>query len=181
MKRVRSTSRIERRLSKPEVLQVAKKLLGKPCWAAMCGYGSTLTFEFGRPFVVIHEPISNPRAVSKRVRANLKRRHAWVHGEWRIWLYLCHWEIHIEGQSLATSRSKIGRIERALSVLQGQALSNLSCNSGKGSFRFEFDFGGVINTRADSRRPNDVQWVLSMPGKRTLDIYANGTGLMASR
>lgn len=154
------------------VQQVLKRLYGKPCWNAKQGYSSFLTFEFGKPRLFIREPRRVDHVKSPRVRKALSRRQVWVHGEWHLWIYGCHWTIFQEGARLATSSSSSSRIERAARELQGQALVNVSIAPKNGDSRFEFDTGGVLETRAYSR--SSVQWLLYDPTKRVLQIRGNG-------
>lgn len=55
------------------VREAVHQLVGKAPWDVQLGWGSFITFEFGKPVAKVGE-----------------RRQ---HGEWHLWLYMCHWRI----------------------------------------------------------------------------------------
>ncbi len=116
------------------------KINDKPCWNPRQGHGSSLTFEFGEPHLIIEE------RNSKRSQYG-KRRNATVRGEWHLWIYCCHWNISLEGRLAAHSESSREIIEIALAHLRGQILTKVSVTPRTGASSFEFDLGGRLETR----------------------------------
>jgi len=156
---------------KDQVQKILGKLYGHPCWDARKGYGSFLTFEFGKPLVTIDEPVRSWNG-KPRVRPAATKRGAWVHGEWHLWIYCCRWTIHQDGKRLATSSSGASKMGDAARQLQGQALIGVSVDPKSGDSRFEFDYGGRLETRRWDR--TDVQWILHSPTHRVLEIRGDG-------
>lgn len=154
------------------VQQVLRKLYGKPCWNVQQGYSSFLTFEFGKPHLVVREPTRVGHVKSPRVRKALSRRQVWVHGEWHLWIYCCHWTIFQDGVWLAKSSSSSSKIESAARELQGQALVRVSVDIERGRSRFEFDSGGLLETRRYNR--SSEQWILHDPTKHVLQVRGDG-------
>src|SRR5664280_1471741 len=92
------------------------------------------------------------------------RRFAYVRGQWHLMIYCCQWSLSLNGTQLASSESDEITVNRALGVLNGQALTDVSINPVDGSTRFTFDFGCVLVT---TPAPDDVydfepvgQWAL---------------------
>jgi hypothetical protein len=94
------------------------------------GYGSFLTFEFGHP--------EQTRGL---------RRSANVHGEWHVWIYCCDWRFLSNGKQVAWSEDSKDQIARATGMIDGQKLLGLSVEPAQGLSRFEFDLGGLLETR----------------------------------
>jgi hypothetical protein len=147
------------------------KLYGKPCWGVKQGHGSFLTIEFGKPHLEIREPIVARAGASKKVRAGLARRGAYVVGEWHLWIYCCAWEVLLNGGQLAHSESSNSRIMRAANFLNGQKLVRFSIAPRGTRCIFEFDLGGVLKTWPYSR--TDEQWLLYEPNGKVLALRAD--------
>jgi hypothetical protein len=153
------------------IQKILRKLYGKPCWDARKGHSSFLTFEFGKPQVYVHEPFK-PWNGKSPPRPAASRRAAWIHGEWHLWIYMCKWTILQDGVRRADSASTTRRIERAVITLQGQALRKVSVDRVRGRSRFEFDYGGVVETKRSERM--NIQWILHDPKKGVLEIRGDG-------
>jgi hypothetical protein len=150
---------------------VFRKLYGKPCWDVKQGYGSFLTFNFGKPHLVIREPIVASANASKSVREDLAMRGALAKGDWRLWIYCCRWEVLFHDKQIAHSDSSDKRILRATRTLNGQNLVRFSIEPRGTRCTFEFDLGGVIKTRPFSRVHE--QWLLYEPGGKVLVLRAD--------
>jgi hypothetical protein len=72
----------------------------------------------------------------------------------------------------ASSRSPNGRIERAARQLQGQSLCRVSVDGARGRSRFEFDYGGVMETAR--MKKTDIQWILHDPKEAVLEVRGDG-------
>jgi hypothetical protein len=147
------------------------KLYGKPCWGVWKGIGSFLTLYFGKPHLVIREPISARPGASNKVRANLATRGAYVEGDWHLWIYCCSWEVLFNNKRLAHSESSDSLIMRAANFLNGQKLVRFSILPRGTRCVFEFDLGGILKTWPYSR--TDEQWLLYEPTGNVLVLRAD--------
>jgi hypothetical protein len=147
------------------------RVYGKPCWGVKQGYGSFLTMEFGKPHLVIREPIVASAKASEKVRANLATRGAYVRGDWHLWIYCCTWEVLFNGKQVAHNESSDSRIVRAANFLNGQKLVRFSLVPRGTRCVFEFDLGGVLKTWPYSR--TDEQWLLYEPTGTVLVLRAD--------
>src|SRR5260370_41554577 len=76
-------------------------ILGERPWRARHGWGSFLTFDFGR-----------------RVRVNSHFR-----GEWHLWIYQCEWELRIRDRVIVHSESSRRLIDVAVRQLEKEQLT----------------------------------------------------------
>jgi hypothetical protein len=151
-------------------------LLGLHAWGVSHGYGSFVTLEFGDPELRVHKsrlvPISIEGAPSKTQSRVVKTR-----GQWHLWVYCCDWSISLNGVQLAHNESDDARIARALSILNGQILTNVSL-SGIAETKFDFDLGTALTTwpsPPDSYDGEDVeQWYLYEPDGQVLALRSDG-------
>ena len=145
------------------------ELQDTPCWGVKRGQGSFLTFEFGSPRLVIREPISS-HARSRKVRRMLDRRHVRVTGEWHLWIYCCDWVVY-SGTSVVGDSSTRRRVTAAARLLDGQKLRRVVVSKRGARTRFEFDLGGVLETRPYDRKSE--QWMLYDPHGHVLTFRAD--------
>ncbi len=150
-------------------------IYGKPSWQVEQGYGSFLTFEFGKPHLEIREPRQVSAQASEKVRKNLARRHVHVHGEWHLWIYLCDWRIFFQGQELANDTSNRRTIKKATRELDGQALTQVIISSSIVT-TFEFDLGGRLEVipNYDVYEKTDDLWHLYEPSGKVFTLRADG-------
>lgn len=143
----------------------------QPCWNVRCGYGSFLTFEWGEPYLEIHEP--RPEAKSKR----LPRRGIFIHGDWHLWLYLCDWWAFEDGKEVASSHTKL-TVQPAIQLLDGQKLTGVKVNHPAGQCIFFFDLNTELHTRpyvwTDRNADLDDQWMLFQPDEMILTLRGDG-------
>lgn len=144
---------------------------GRPSWKAEQGHGSFLAFEFGEPRLEISEPRELLYVISDKLRGRALQRIACVHGEWHLWIYCCAWSIRLNGKQLAQSESSRLRILRAVRVINGQALTQVSSKS-NGRWLFDFDLGGSLLTWPTDE--DSEQWVLYVPSGYVLTVRADG-------
>jgi hypothetical protein len=152
-------------------------LIGLPSWQVVNGHGSWIMMEFGQP----HLEFGQPRLMPVRLEdapPKARQRSAVVHGQWRLYIYLCDWALSVEGVQLVHCNSHRSRIARALSVLNGQALADVDVQRHDGSTNFSFDLGGLLSTRPAPAGTYDdelvEQWLLYQPGGRVLCVRADG-------
>ena len=144
-----------------------KPLLGLPCWNVQRGHGSFLTFEFGEPHLKVGEPHRRPAGA----RVGGLTRPAFVHGDWHLWVYCCHWEASYGGEVLAHSESVDEEIDVAARALNGQALTCVALDGTLATF--DFDLGGRLVTRPNDA--GDEQWLLYAPMGKVVTFTSEGT------
>ena len=142
------------------------------------GVGSFITMEFGEPELRIEEPRPWNAHTSGGDRHRTMRRLASVYGEWHLWIYCCEWTLEADGIELAWCESDDVTIERALGVLNGQALTQVEVREDSQT-RFQFDLGCVLITRpapkgSYSNEPVS-QWMLYQPGGDVLAVRGDGS------
>jgi hypothetical protein len=120
-------------------------ILGTPCWGVKPGYGASLTLEFGKPRLFIHEPIAVNRQSSAKVKKALARRRVYVHCESHLWLTYCHWVVKNNGKRIGDGSTKSGR-SLAANFLDGQKLIRYSIFPGRAESLFHFDLGATLIT-----------------------------------
>ncbi len=167
-----------------QVERSLSQLRGKACWGVRRGYGSFLTMEFGKPRLTTREPQSAPADASRRVRRSLARRLVRVHGQWRLWIYCCEWVV-TKGDVVIGDWSSSHRIDRAADFLDGQKLQSAAVRPRGARTRFEFDLGGVLETKPFDRTRE--QWLLYEPSGKVLSLradrkfaYGNGDNALRS-
>jgi hypothetical protein len=126
-------------------------MLDLPAWGVRQGHGSFLTFEFGKPKPEVAERQSSGRGL---------RKSAYLHGEWHLWIYCCHWRVSQDGTQLAWSEDKNELIALAVAALNGQKLIAVRLDPGKGRSTFEFGLGRSLETWPCGAHPMDEQWII---------------------
>jgi len=114
------------------------------------GHGSFLTFEFGQPRLEVRE--------LRQSEERGWRRSAYVHGEWHLWIYCCHWRALQDGTELAWSEDANEVIRRAAATLNGQKLIAVNVVTTEGRSTFTFDLGGSLETWPYGDDPTAEQW-----------------------
>jgi hypothetical protein len=126
-------------------------LVGVPSWLVRKGNGSFVTLEFGEPKVVIGEPRMSRLSIDG-APPEAMRRSARVQGQWHLWIYCCRWSLSLDTTELAHNESDDITIERALHLLNGQAITAVTVSPADGSTKFTFDLGcDDDDTRAGAR------------------------------
>jgi hypothetical protein len=136
----------------PEALGTfIKPMLGLPAWSVKQGHGSFLTFEFGDPRLEVTER-SWPQKGS--------RRSAYLRGQWRLWIYCCHWRALQYGIQVAWSEDTDQLIGRATATFDAQKLVGVRVAPDDGCSTFTFDRGGALETWPYGDDPKDKQWMI---------------------
>jgi hypothetical protein len=131
-------------------------LIGKIAWGAKKGHGSFLTFEFGEPHIVIHEPPGLSTATPASP-PEARRRLAFAQGEHHLWIYMCNWRVRIGDEVIADNESADARMEAAARALNGQKLVAVEVDPARGTSVFRFDLFGSLETWPDEGSA-DEQW-----------------------
>jgi hypothetical protein len=154
-------------------------VLGLHAWLVQRGYGSFVTMEFGEPTVEIGEPKLLPVHIDGAPAISMQRT-AHVRGQWHLWITYCRWTVTLDGTQLAHSESRGITINRALHVLNGQALTGVHVDPMDGSSRFAFDLGSTVTTRPEPPGTYDdepvTQWCLYQwrPNGQVLEVRGDG-------
>jgi hypothetical protein len=117
-------------------------LFGAYSWGSRRVHGSILSLNFGEPTLTVREPTQSVVHLEGAPERML-HRNVFVRGEWYLVIELCVWTVVCEGIELATSSSEQLQIERAVRVLDGQALRDVEIKP-DGQSIFRFDLGGVL-------------------------------------
>jgi len=152
-------------------------LLGLPSWQVARGIGSFITLEFGRPEVIVHEPRMIGVQIENAPVEAMQRRTV-VRGQWHLWIYCCAWSLSLDGMQLAHEESDDITMNRALRVLSGQSITEVSINPADASTTFTFDLGCVLTTTptpgdVDDHEPEE-QWLLYQPSHEVLAVRSDG-------
>ena len=150
--------------------RVFQKLYGMPCWGVEYRVGSGIVLEFGDPHLVIREPSTARPKASRRVRELFAKRGVTVRGQWRLWIWMCNWEIFHKGKRLGGDQAR-SNLQPIVHSLDGQNLIRFSIGSRRHRYVFEFDLGGVLVTHPWG--PDDDQWMLFEPSGFVLTARGN--------
>jgi hypothetical protein len=151
--------------------RVFRKLYGKACWGVKHIHGGIISFEFGKPRLVIHEPQRTSRTASRRIREFFASRRVHIKGEWTLLIWCCDWEILRRGRRMGTSRMR-SNLERVVLSLQGQRLVDFSVRPQKVRSTFKFDLGGKLVTTAYSGELD--LWMMYEPTGKILTLRGDG-------
>jgi hypothetical protein len=136
--------------------------------------------EYGEPQVDVHKPQLFPLFIEGAPTKTL-RRHAFIHGEWHLWIYCCHWSLLLDDIQLAHNESDDVTMNRALAVLNGQALQAVDIEPDDGRTRFTFDLGCSLLTYPAPPGIYDdpvEQWkLLSRSGSDLVVLNIRGDGM----
>lgn len=149
---------------------ILRKIYGNPAWGVRKGYGSSITFEFGKPKLEVRRRLIRP---NQKAGIRHRQRLARVYGDWHLWIFCCNWEIRQDGRKLCHSESQDKKIERACSILNGQILTKVSVNSDAAISVFCFDLGGCLQTTPYRGVPLEM-WSLRCPNNRYFAFRADG-------
>ena len=155
----------------PRTLQsVFRGVYGKPAWQVRKGYGSGITFEFGKPKLQVFKRVLRPR---RKAKIRYPTRLAYVHGEWGLWIFCCHWEIRQGRRRIGRSDYSEKRIAHACSVLNGQILTAVIVNPRTLNTKFRFDLGGQLRTWPYKGEAIEM-WNLRCPSGRYFAFRSDG-------
>ncbi len=151
---------------------VFRKIYGLPCWRVAPGHGSFLTFEFGEPHLEVREPEPTNPKYSAKMNRDLASRRVFIHGDWHLWIYCCDWKVLSKGKFVGKSTSATS-YQRAADLLEGQKLIRVEIIARPCRTVFEFDLGGVLETRPYD--PASEQWMFfDRATDKVLTLRADG-------
>ena len=146
------------------------RVYGKPCWRVSPGYASCLTLEFGKPHLMVREPLS-VKGVSALVRAAFAQRRVTIRGDWHLWIYCCDWEVVSRGRRIGDSSTE-SRTRQAAKSIDGQKLTKFSISPKTLECSFYFDLGAIMTTRPFDKKSE--QWLFYEPSNKVLTLRADG-------
>ncbi len=154
-------------------------LLGIPSLSVTKGHGSFVTMEFGNPELTVEPERNRSLRIAGAETLTVRTRYAVVQGAWHLWVYCCQWRLQVSGVEIAHCESDDLTINRALGVLNGQALSGVHVDATNGGSQFEFDLGCVLRTHpapdgSYAEEPVD-QWMLYQPAGDILTVRGDGS------
>jgi hypothetical protein len=152
-------------------MNIFHPLLGQLVWSIRKDE-SSLTMEFGTPFLSVREPVVASSEASTKVERILARRRVFVQGEWHFWLRDCEWEISAARYSI--SRRDIGNLTTdQLQELDGQVLQSVENGRLPDSLSFRFDLGAELQIWPLVGAEDD-RWSLHRRGGDIVVCQVNG-------
>ena len=155
------------------VHKLFQRLIGLPCWHVAWDPQTNLSLNFGRPRLVVREPISS-RGRSPKVRQLLAHRRVSVRGDWWLWIWCAYWKVSTRGLAPVTGASPRRAIRAALALLDGQRLTGVVVNAANGRTEFCFDLGARLDVRRFDARCDGDMWTLYEPNSRALAVRGDG-------
>lgn len=133
-----------------EIYKITNQLINLRPWKVELGYGSFVTFEFGKL-------LSNRRS---------------PRSEWLLWIYMAPWEIRKDSKLLVSSQEKREQIISHLGMFQERKLERITI---KNNFSTEFSYEGnclfktlpLLKIMDDD---DDINWKLFTPDEMVLSI-----------
>lgn len=142
-----------------QVKDVFAPLIGQVVWQVRRGHGSFLTMEFGKPHLVVREPIVPSQSGSDRVQRILRRRHVDVTGDWHLWIEYGGWGISTANGVLTSDDPAGSPSDECIRDLEGQRLVSVVAGRRGHSCAFGFDLGGKLEIWPSAEITED-QWSL---------------------
>jgi hypothetical protein len=130
-----------------------RHLHGLPCWQASGEVGTWLSLHFGAPRIVTREPIPDSKVKS------LRRRKAWVNGEYHLWIEMAAWEYTEPKGPKLKPRSRES-IRRVAALACGQVLKRVTIRPRSRKSIFQFDYGTLTTWPYADLGPDDPLWHL---------------------
>src|SRR5438874_6166976 len=131
-------------MSKKILQQIFKKVYGKPSWRIHKSYGSSISFEFGKPKLKVWKKVLYP---DKKNGRKYPRRWVVVRGDWSLFIFECDWVIRQDKQKVCSSNSPAQKIAQGCAILNGQILTKVIVEPGSKTTDFHFDLGGHLQTQ----------------------------------
>ncbi|MGO8681661.1 MAG: hypothetical protein ACLQU6_12180 [Limisphaerales bacterium] len=151
-------------MSEKLLQQIFKKVYGKPSWNVHKGYGTSLSFEFGKPKLKISKNVIQP---NKKTGRKFPRRWVRVRGDWSLFIFCCDWVIQQSNRKICDSNSPTVKINQGCAILKGQILTKVILDPKTKRTDFHFDLGGHLQTKPYKKedKPSPM-WSLYCPNKR---------------
>ena len=138
-------------------------IIGLPCWSVQRGHGNMLSFEFGKPSLMIREPYQS-RSTSERLQRSASHRVVKPIGEYTLWVH-GGWQAKIGHGKFADSDAAIDEVVAAAREIDGQRLLAVTVDAASNATSFVFDLGATLNVLSDGS--DSAVWALSCPDGST--------------
>lgn len=160
-------------LSVQEFQDLSRPLLGLPCWHVRWERLLNLSIQFGPPKLAIHEPRQSRPHLSS-VSKVFTYRQVFVQGSWFLWLELAYWKLSIGADLSVTGTSGVHKIQEALSLLDGQYVTDIQVDTPRSITTWIFDIDATLIIRP---QPSDhgVTWRLYTPNETVITLFSNGS------
>jgi hypothetical protein len=156
---------------------VFQPIIGKFCWNAENGIGSSLRFEFGEPHFIVHREPYVSKSRKPRVIRQAARRIVAIQGDWHLSIWSCDWRFYRNNVLVGDSESIRKELKQIAIDIEGQALLSVKVN-GDGISAFEFDLGGRLETfpysESNEESEPDEQWLLYQPSGMVFTFRSDG-------
>jgi hypothetical protein len=163
-------------MSEKLLQRIFKKVYGKPSWDVHKSDYSIILFQFGKPKLNIWRKVIQPTK-----GRNYPRRRVRVHGDWRLWIWGCDWEIRQSNGKICNSNSPYEKINRGCAILDGQILTNVVVSPKNLVTDFHFDLGGHLQTKPYKKEDeSDSMWSLFCPNGHVFSLKSDGNYSYAS-
>jgi hypothetical protein len=149
---------------------IFKDLQEHPGWHICRGYGSFITFNFGKPRLKENGVLKRPG----EGRLPRRTRMVSVRGDWHLWIYCCKWAIWQDEKHAASSNSSNDKIDCACAFLDGQKIRGIAVYPKTAETLFSFDLGGAMLTWPIDDEIIE-QWSLRCPNEKILKFRSDGT------
>jgi hypothetical protein len=127
-----------------------KPLVGQLIWNVHRGFGHALLMNFGRPHLIVVEPVPpRPGASREEVQRRRKTRWVWFEGQWSVLADRGRWKITTAKWTVDSEMRVKGRNDRAFRELSGQRLVSVRRGKTRASLLLKFDLGGLLELAPD--------------------------------
>jgi hypothetical protein len=136
---------------KKEMRALADALVGQTPWGVQLGWGSFLTFEFGRPI----------------------EEDGTTHGEWHLWLRMCNWRVETATGVMCCSGDDPAYIKDMLGKCAWGQAHHTAIDEPGLDFEISFNSGHVVRTFISSST-DENQWMLYSPNGMVMIAHGGG-------
>jgi len=152
-----------------QVLDVLKRLVGKPVWGARRSHGSSFFIEIGSPHLSVREASTDPE-VRRRSPALAKRKIS-LAGEFQILILDCNWAITSAGADV-TNFCEESVIDGAVRTLNSTYIAGVDEND---SFTLSMDSGVSLIVASNDDVGKEDQWNILVPEGETWALCPDGS------
>jgi hypothetical protein len=154
-----------------------KPLIGQLIWNVRRGIAHALLMNFGRPRLIVVEPIPPRPGASREEAQRRKRRLVLFKGQWSVLADRGRWKITTAKWSVDSEMRIKGRNDRAFGELDGQRLVGVRPGATRASLILKFDLGALLEFAPDDEIEDSNPW--SLISSRGDTIIANRDGTLS--
>lgn len=135
-----------------QLQQVIAPLLGQSAWRVRLGWGSFVTFEFGKHVI----------------------QHGYEHGEWHLWIYMSAWYLETANELLTACEDTRENMQRQLNLLEGVPLRSVTVLEPSLETLLSFDKNLTLRIFPTYSDNDYDSWILFDPTGNVLVIRSSG-------